>query len=279
MRCWSESEWPRVVGEWGAYIGTNDIGAFAQPDTERASLAPATCRALVDLAYGHERPAAGDALDEVAYAVGVLAHESEHLLSPVGTEAETECYGMQEIRRVAGRLGVDEGPMRTSWRGGTRFELYPSEPADYRSGECVSTVAPRWTLNPDSSRLALAPYLASWSRRRADEAGVVDLVLQLLVPDGEANRLLQLRVARARARSGSLMPQSPAREETRAELSVGGQPDAVAGRAEGLGHRVHEADLAGAVGEPVAPGIATASPGSRRVAPSAPRSAPGSRRP
>ena len=136
VRCWSESEWPRVVGEWGAYIGTNDIGAFAQPDTDRASLSPETCRALVDLAYGHERPEHGDALDEIAYAVGILAHESEHLLSPVATEAETECYGMQEIRRVARRLGADSAfanklAMRY-W-----FELYPSEPAEYRSVNCV----------------------------------------------------------------------------------------------------------------------------------------------
>lgn len=149
VRCWSESEWPRVVGEWGAYIGTNDIGAFAQPDTERASLAPATCRALVDLAYGHERPAKGDALDEVAYAVGVLAHESEHLLSPVASEAETECYGMQDISRVARRLGADEAYAnrlaRRYW-----LELYPSEPADYRSGECVDGRS--LDANPDSSR-------------------------------------------------------------------------------------------------------------------------------
>ena len=142
----------------------DDIGAFAQPDTERASLAPATCRALVDLAYGHERPAAGDALDEVAYAVGVLAHESEHLLSPVATEAETECYGMQEIRRVAGRLGVDEAYAnklaRRYW-----FELYPSEPADYRSGECVDG-RPRWTPNPHSSA-GLSPHLAHEPRRAA----------------------------------------------------------------------------------------------------------------
>lgn len=148
MRCWSESEWPRVVGEWGAYVGTNDIGAFAQPDTDRASLAPETCRVLVDLAYEHERPEQGDELDEVAYAVGILAHESEHLLSPAASEAETECYGMQEIRRVARRLGADANyanklAMRY-W-----FELYPAEPADYKSGECVNGRS--LDANPDSS--------------------------------------------------------------------------------------------------------------------------------
>ena len=149
VRCWSESEWPRVVGEWGAYIGTNDIGAFAQPDTDRASLAPETCRALVGLAYERERPERGDALDEMAYAVGVLAHESEHLLSPPASEAETECYGMQEIRRVARRLGADAAYAN---RLATRywFELYPSEPADYKSEECVDGRS--LDANPQSSR-------------------------------------------------------------------------------------------------------------------------------
>ena len=149
VRCWSESEWPRVVGEWGAYIGTNGIGAFAQPDTDRASLAPETCRALVDLAYERDRPVSGDALDEVAYAVGVLAHESEHLLSAAASEAETECYGMQEIRRVARRLGADAAYAnrlaRRYW-----FELYPSEPAEYKSGDCFNGRS--LDANPGSSR-------------------------------------------------------------------------------------------------------------------------------
>lgn len=136
VRCWSRSEWPRVVGEWGAYIGTNDIGAFAQQSSDRASLAPETCRALVDFAYRHDRPEQGDALDEMAYAVGILAHESEHLLSPAANEAETECYGMQEIRSVARRLGADAAYAN---RLATRYwlELYPSAPADYKTGSCV----------------------------------------------------------------------------------------------------------------------------------------------
>jgi hypothetical protein len=146
VRCWSEHEWPRVVGEWGAYIGTNDIGAFAQPDTDRVSLAPETCRALVGFAYERERPASGD---EVAYAVGVLAHESEHLLSAAASEAETECYGMQAIRRVARRLGADAAYAdRLAMR--YWFEIYPSEPAGYKSGECVNGGS--LDANPESSR-------------------------------------------------------------------------------------------------------------------------------
>lgn len=137
VRCWSKGEWPRVVGEWGAYIGTKDIGAFAHPLDDRASLAPETCERLVGLTYRGERPARDDELDETAYAVGILAHETQHLISPVSSEAETECYGMQEIRRVARLLGA-------SPRYGARLaehywrELYDEGPAEYRSSRCVN---------------------------------------------------------------------------------------------------------------------------------------------
>src|SRR5690348_9627123 len=83
---------------------------------------------------------------------------------------------------------------------------------------------------------------------RSHEAGLVDAVLQLLVLDGPANVRGELLVRRPFAQRGLEIPFA-AREQARAELAVGGQPDAVAGRAERLGHRVDEADLAGAVGE------------------------------
>ncbi len=140
VRCWSESEWPRVAGELGAYIGTNDIGAFAQTDTARASLAPETCRALAGFPYERERPESGDALDEVAYAVGVLAHESEHLLSAVASEADTECYGMQEIRRVARRLGADAA---YALARGTGSSSTPRSPRT--TSQASASTAGRWT--------------------------------------------------------------------------------------------------------------------------------------
>ena len=73
-------------------------------------------------------------------------------------------------------------------------------------------------------------------------------MLQLLVPDGEADPLGELLVGRAVAERRLQVPLA-AGEEARAQLSVGGEPDPVTARAERLRHRVHEADLAGAVGE------------------------------
>src|SRR5918999_1886890 len=86
--------------------------------------------------------------------------------------------------------------------------------------------------------------------RRLAEARLADPVLELLAPDGVANRALELGVARPaaewRAQVGLVD-----REQAGAELALRGQPDAVAVRAERLGDGVDEADLALAVREAV----------------------------
>src|ERR671937_1269829 len=82
----------------------------------------------------------------------------------------------------------------------------------------------------------------------ADEAGVGDPVLQLLVANGEADVPRELLLGSTRAKRFLQVPLAP-REETGPKLAVGGEADPVAGRAERLGDRIDEADLAGAVGE------------------------------
>jgi hypothetical protein len=105
--CWSRKEWPDVVQEWGAYMGNTDFGAFAHYDDDRAYLGPEVCDPLVDLAYRDRRPKTGEAREHAASAVSVLAHEAGHLFAASAGEAETECYGMQDMRRVGRLLGLD----------------------------------------------------------------------------------------------------------------------------------------------------------------------------
>src|SRR5215212_7768884 len=95
------------------------------------------------------------------------------------------------------------------------------------------------------------PRLSAYLRhrpRRANEAGVVDPVFQLLVADRVTQQGNQLVVAGAVAKRRLQIPFAP-RKEACAQLAVRGDANAVARRAEWLGHRVHEAELAGAVGE------------------------------
>ena len=133
--CWSREEWPAVLREWGAYIGTTDLGAFAHYDGDRAYLGPEYCEGLVDLAYRGQRPTSGEAHEKIADGVSTLGHEAEHLVAAGAGEAETECYGMQDIRRVARQLGASPdyaaGLAEVYWD-----ELYRTLPDDYVSSDC-----------------------------------------------------------------------------------------------------------------------------------------------
>src|SRR5207244_9516480 len=94
---------------------------------------------------------------------------------------------------------------------------------------------------------ASAAYGAHRPRRLA-EARLAHVVLELLAPDGVADQLLEPSIRRTIAQR---LPQVGLvqREQAGSELAFRRQPDAVAVRTEGLGHRVHEADLAAPVGE------------------------------
>jgi hypothetical protein len=146
--CWSRKEWPKVLKEWGAYIGTTDLGAFAHYDGDRAYLGPEYCEALVALAYRGERPTSGKAHEQIADGVSTLAHESEHLVSAAAGEDETECYAMQDIRRVARQLGASpdyaDGLAELYWE-----ELYETLPDNYVSADCHDGAD--WDRNAASS--------------------------------------------------------------------------------------------------------------------------------
>ena len=132
VRCWSPADWAAVFEEWRAFTADEHapIGFVASFDRGRLSLAPDICERLAAFTYGGGRPQGFDA----AQAVETLAHEAEHLVSP-GTEAETECYGMQDIRRTARLLGADRAYAdqlaEAFWR-----DVYPVKPSDYRTPLC-----------------------------------------------------------------------------------------------------------------------------------------------
>lgn len=135
VRCWSEKDWGRVRAEFAAYNG-KDIdpsGFVSELDQRRFNLAPEICDELASLLYGPAEERVRVDFDR-AWAIGVLAHETEHLVSP-GTEAETECYGQQDVRALARALGVPKAQAsqlaELHWREG-----YPSLPDEYRTPLC-----------------------------------------------------------------------------------------------------------------------------------------------
>lgn len=134
VRCWSPRLWRIVRKEWGSYIGTGDFEGFASGETQ-INLSPRVCSALVLFVYDRARPKSGWSLGMTAASIGILAHEAQHLVDGLASEAETECRGMQSIRAVARLLGASQyyadGVAETYWT-----YLYPRNSAEYRTRSC-----------------------------------------------------------------------------------------------------------------------------------------------
>jgi hypothetical protein len=134
VRCWSDADWTRVRTEFKAYGGIVDVSGFMSDfDKGHISLAPFVCDELAALLYGPAREQRRVDADR-AWAIGTLAHEAEHVVSP-GTEAETECYAQQDVLALSRFLGVPAAEARriavVSWR-----ENYPPLPREYRTRRC-----------------------------------------------------------------------------------------------------------------------------------------------
>jgi hypothetical protein len=136
IRCWDESGWERVQREAAAFedLASVDVDGYASFWTGRVNLGPAVCDALDDLTYHGERPDGGKSIDQIAYALFVLAHETDHVAG-VDDEAVATCDGLQNVARVARVLGVDATYAQklalTYWE-----RVYPREPAHYRTIAC-----------------------------------------------------------------------------------------------------------------------------------------------
>jgi hypothetical protein len=150
VRCWSTRDWEDVSTEFRAYqaVSFEPSGFVGDVDRARVNLAPWICAHLVDLAYAHRVRRGAGGLD-TADAVNTLAHEAEHVIGPNGSEAETECYAVQDVRRVARLLGAssahaDELAAR-QWR-----ENYPRNTPEYTTPLCYD--GGPLDANPDSAR-------------------------------------------------------------------------------------------------------------------------------
>jgi hypothetical protein len=136
VRCWSASDWHRLMREERAYthgkLGSGTLG-FAGIGGTRVNLGPAVCDGLVDLAYRGARPADEAGQLMLAAAVVTLSHEAQH---STGIEAESvaECNAIQLANGTALKLGANPpyatALVRTYWRH------YGEELAAYRSSEC-----------------------------------------------------------------------------------------------------------------------------------------------
>jgi len=131
VRCWSPRDWARVSRGYARRNGiTFGVGGFTSSAERSIDLSPDVCGALARIQYGN-----GDHVPEESYALGVLAHESMHLLDEDPSEAQAECRAMQRIVRVATMLGMpaDVAQRRASFYFGN---IYSGQYPEYQSPDC-----------------------------------------------------------------------------------------------------------------------------------------------
>jgi hypothetical protein len=144
-RCWTKADWAQLEQQVGLFSGpeVGGLAGYADFGAARVHLSPSVCKPLVDFAYRKVWP---DAREDLAFAFGVLAHESQHA---VGVESErvAECRGMQQVREVAKGLGASAAAAAEAAR--LYWEvIYPSALPSYQSRACRNGGA--LDLRPDS---------------------------------------------------------------------------------------------------------------------------------
>jgi hypothetical protein len=109
VRCWSVADWRKRQVEWGNWRGQElgPWGAYATSGRFRVHLSPAICATLARLAYDHvpvrEDPWPG----QLAWSVGALAHEAQHVRG-VLDEGTAECFGRAVDHEDRGGSGTKQ---------------------------------------------------------------------------------------------------------------------------------------------------------------------------
>ena len=139
VRCWNQVDWSELDNQWRDWTGT---GLLAMKGYTRKSqpgtihLSPLVCARLVSFTYLKARPTKrkARAREDIAEALGTLAHEAQHLRG-VEQEHEATCFGMQRVRPLARMLGATKDYAAVLairyWR-----DVYPDKPAANRSDDC-----------------------------------------------------------------------------------------------------------------------------------------------
>ena len=138
IRCWSRTDWTRLLREEKAYtlhhLDDNTLG-FAGVGGVRDNLSPDVCDSLDELQYEHWQPKAADAQLLLATAVVTLAHEPQHSKG-IAVEAQAECYAIQLMRETAVKLGAT--PAYAAELQRVYWKHYDQELPTYRSAECAN---------------------------------------------------------------------------------------------------------------------------------------------
>jgi hypothetical protein len=132
VRCWSQRDWREKIEDSSARTPHELVGIAGEGGP--VELAPDACQPLVEMLYTKTKPVTYDQEVSLAYAVGILAHELEHVRGELDEEA-AECQGMQRLAGVAQELGLSTTEARRLARV-YWSEIYPDADRGYRTEEC-----------------------------------------------------------------------------------------------------------------------------------------------
>jgi hypothetical protein len=127
VRCWSQRDWRRLIEDRAASSPHEFAGIAAEGGP--VDLAPEACGPLVTAVYRTR----GEGL-LAAYAVGIFAHELEHVRGEMDEET-AECHGMQRLAAVARRFGYSAAESRRLARV-YWTDIYPDPERGYRTSDC-----------------------------------------------------------------------------------------------------------------------------------------------
>jgi hypothetical protein len=138
VRCWTETDWLRIVEEENAWTASGDdadeLFGWADEGADRIHMRLDQCNTISRLADDGFPAEGPEARREAADSIATLAHEIEHFLSDDDDEAEVECAALRSLVSVAGRVGLDPADARAAAEL-YRTEVYPDLPDEYH-GDC-----------------------------------------------------------------------------------------------------------------------------------------------
>jgi hypothetical protein len=132
VRCWSQKDWRVQIEDTDATSEHELAGMAAEGGP--VDLSPDACDPLVEMIYTRTVPVTREQEIALAYAVGILAHELEHVRGEMD-EQTAECQGMQRLAGVARKLGVAPAEARRLARVYWK-EIYPDPDRGYQTDDC-----------------------------------------------------------------------------------------------------------------------------------------------
>jgi hypothetical protein len=127
IRCWSRDDWDTLSTAM-------NVGAVTNGLLTKADFSGDDCNALERLLRSRRVPQSFDARYDLQFALFVFTHELEHLSGTL-SEPSAECFALQDVGKVARRLGA---PAVFADRTGPFFwqAVYPLDDPAYRSPDC-----------------------------------------------------------------------------------------------------------------------------------------------